>query len=99
MRAVTIATLAALVLIAALPSWAADTARHPAKPSSFAPRPGPKKRVYGAPIQPPILGQRKAASQAHKQTKAAAGTQKDAKKKRKPSGGSSPKPKPHPQTN
>lgn len=42
----------------ALPALAAAPATPPGKPSSFAPHPG-GQRVYGAPIQSPILHSRK----------------------------------------
>lgn len=66
MTALATAALTAIVLTFSVGASAADVP-HPAgaKPSSFAPRHS-GRRVYGTPIQPPILGSRKGAH--HKAT-------------------------------
>jgi hypothetical protein len=59
MKAIATAAWAAIVLTFSIGATAADTP-HPSssKPSSYSPRHS-KSRVYGAPIQPPIVGHRK----------------------------------------
>ncbi len=58
MKVTVIAAIAAGLLIASLTAHAAGAPK-PAKPSSYAPKPHSNRRVYGAPIQPPILAHRK----------------------------------------
>jgi hypothetical protein len=66
MKAIAAAALAAVFVVAAIPSPAADAANpSSSKASSYAPQSHSKRRVYGAPIQPPIMGYRKPAH--HKQ--------------------------------
>ena len=58
-----IAALAVVALMQSTPSVAgAATDSHP-KPSSFVPHPHTNNHVYGSPIQPAILGHRKASHQ------------------------------------
>jgi len=66
MKVLLTAALAALVLMGSMDAFAAGQPREVAKPSSFAPR-RTARRVYGAPIQPPIFGPQKRAH-AHKAT-------------------------------
>jgi hypothetical protein len=56
MKAIATAAWAAIILTFSIGATAADRAS--SKPSSYAPRHS-KSRVYGAPIQPPIVGHRK----------------------------------------
>jgi hypothetical protein len=82
MKAVVTAALAAIVLTLSMSAWA-DSPPKPvagAKPSSFAPH-HTGRRVYGAPIQPPIFGPQKRAH--HKATKATPTKSTAAKKKAK----------------
>jgi len=81
MKAIATAAWAAIVLTFSIGATAAD-APHPSssKPSSYAPRHS-KSRVYGAPIQPPIVGHRKSGHhKATSPTKRPKATSKDAKK-------------------
>jgi hypothetical protein len=60
MKATAIAATVASLLIGAAAVQAASPAK-PSKPSSYAPQPHSNRRVYGAPIQPPILKHRTSA--------------------------------------
>jgi Spy/CpxP family protein refolding chaperone len=61
LKATAVAAAAAALLVVSVAH--ADAAK-PAKPSSYAPQPHSKRRVYGAPIQPPIFGHGKSARHA-----------------------------------
>ena len=80
MKVLLTAALAAIVLTGSMDAFAAGASRprEVAKPSSFAPR-HTGRRVYGAPIQPPIFGPQKRAH-SHKAS-ASQSTAKTAKKK------------------
>jgi hypothetical protein len=94
MKALATAALAAIVLTFSIAASAAEPLPKPtggAKPSSFAPHPT-GRRVYGAPIQPPIFGPQKRAH-SHKATTSKS-TAKTAKKKTKKPATKASKPKP-----
>jgi hypothetical protein len=81
MKALATAALAAIVLMFSIGVPAADKPLpKAAKPSSFAPR-NTGQRVFGAPIQPPIVGPRNGA---HHKAKATAKKSSTPKKTKKP---------------
>ena len=66
MKAMATAALAALIVMISVPALPGDAPKSSgSKVSSYAPQAHNKRRVYGAPIQPPIMGHRKSAH--HKQ--------------------------------
>jgi hypothetical protein len=96
MKALATAAVAAIVLTFSMVAAAAEPqpkSTAGAKPSSFAPR-HTGRRVYGAPIQPPILGPQKRAH-SHKAT-GAKSTAKTTKKKAAKPANKAAKPKPTP---
>ena len=69
MKALTTASIAALLLAGAVQVLAANAhaGNQKAKPSSYAPGPKAKDGVYGTPIGTPIVGQSRASRQHHGQ--------------------------------
>jgi hypothetical protein len=72
MKVTAVAAAAVTLLVVSVGAHAANASK-PAKPSSYAPQPHSKGRVYGAPIQPPIFNHRNSAhpSQVTKNKKSA----------------------------
>jgi len=87
MKALATAALAAIVLLFSIDATAAPQPPGGEKPSSFAPR-HTGRRVFGAPIQPPIVGAQKRAHHAAKP-----GMKAEKKKAKKPAAKPNTKPK------
>lgn len=60
-----ITALAVAALMQSMPSVASAATDSHTKPSSFVPHPHTNNHVYGSPIQPAIVGHRKASHQKH----------------------------------
>jgi hypothetical protein len=70
MRKIAIAVFAAITLAASTVSVASgEPIDSGSKPSSFAPRPYSNDHIYGAPIEPSIVGRAKASHHNHAQKK------------------------------